>query len=91
MIQTFLQLQKEIALYTASKFNSEFCWFDIDGDIDPLFKVKVMIFISPFFDTVVLNLVQLNVLWDTWTEQFGIMVSLPWHLNARNLHLLLAL
>ncbi|KAL5706920.1 Suppressor of RPS4-RLD 1 [Ranunculus cassubicifolius] len=29
---------KEIALYTASKFNSEFCWFDIDGDIDPLFK-----------------------------------------------------
>lgn len=33
-------LQKEIALYTASKVNSEFCWFDIDGDIDPLFKVK---------------------------------------------------
>lgn len=32
-------MQKEIALYTASKVNSEFCWFDIDGDIDPLFKV----------------------------------------------------
>lgn len=32
-------LQKEIALYTASKINSEFCWFDIDGDIDSLFKV----------------------------------------------------
>ncbi|XP_058069965.1 suppressor of RPS4-RLD 1 isoform X2 [Magnolia sinica] len=30
--------QKEIALYTASKINSEFCWFDLDGDIDPLFK-----------------------------------------------------
>ncbi|WVZ24465.1 hypothetical protein V8G54_003009 [Vigna mungo] len=29
---------KEIALYTASKFNSDFCWFDIDGDIDALFK-----------------------------------------------------
>ncbi|KAA3473828.1 suppressor of RPS4-RLD 1 [Gossypium australe] len=33
-----LHLQKEIALYTASKVNSEFSWFDIDGDIDPLFK-----------------------------------------------------
>ncbi|CAM8901012.1 unnamed protein product [Rhodiola kirilowii] len=30
--------QNEIALYTASKLSSEFCWFDIDGDIDPLFK-----------------------------------------------------
>ncbi|URE00095.1 Tetratricopeptide repeat protein [Musa troglodytarum] len=30
--------KKELALYTASKVNSEFCWFDIDGDIDPLFK-----------------------------------------------------
>ncbi|KAJ6841917.1 suppressor of RPS4-RLD 1 [Iris pallida] len=30
--------QKEIALYSASKFNSEFCWFDIDRDVDPLFK-----------------------------------------------------
>uniref|UniRef100_A0A7N0ULP9 Suppressor of RPS4-RLD 1 n=1 Tax=Kalanchoe fedtschenkoi TaxID=63787 RepID=A0A7N0ULP9_KALFE len=30
--------QNEIALYTASKLRSEFCWFDIDGDIDPLFK-----------------------------------------------------
>lgn len=36
----YLFLQKEIALYTASKFNSEFCWFDLDGDIDPLFKVN---------------------------------------------------
>ena len=34
-----LLLQKEIALYTASKFNTEFSWFDLDGDIDPLFKV----------------------------------------------------
>jgi hypothetical protein len=32
-------LHKEIGLYTASKINSEFSWFDIDGDIDPLFKV----------------------------------------------------
>lgn len=30
--------QKEIALYTSAKINSEFSWFDIDGDIDPLFK-----------------------------------------------------
>ena len=35
-------MQKEIALYTASKVNSEFCWFDIDGDIDPLFKVIII-------------------------------------------------
>jgi hypothetical protein len=40
----FILLQKEIALYTASKINSEFCWFDIDGDIDPLFKVKYMFY-----------------------------------------------
>jgi hypothetical protein len=46
-------LQKESALYTASKFNSEFCWFDIDGDIDPLFKVRVMNLIPHFFDTFV--------------------------------------
>lgn len=32
-------MQKEIALYTASKITSEFSWFDIDADIDPLFKV----------------------------------------------------
>lgn len=32
-------MQKEIALYTASKLNTEFCWFDIDGDLDSLFKV----------------------------------------------------
>lgn len=32
-------LQKEIALYTASKVTSEFLCFDIDGDIDPMFKV----------------------------------------------------
>ncbi|KZV24968.1 tetratricopeptide repeat protein 13-like [Dorcoceras hygrometricum] len=30
--------QKEIALYTASKYNTEFSWFNLDGDIDPLFK-----------------------------------------------------
>lgn len=32
-------LQKEMALYTAAKITSEFSWFDVDGDIDPLFKV----------------------------------------------------
>ncbi|GMI78422.1 SUPPRESSOR OF RPS4-RLD 1, SUPPRESSOR OF RPS4-RLD 3 [Hibiscus trionum] len=30
--------QKEIALYTASKFNTEFSQFNIDGDFDTLFK-----------------------------------------------------
>ncbi|RDX78629.1 Suppressor of RPS4-RLD 1, partial [Mucuna pruriens] len=38
VLQCLAFYQKEIALYTASKFNSEFCWFDIDRDIDPLFK-----------------------------------------------------
>ncbi|KAG5069941.1 Suppressor of RPS4-RLD 1 [Glycine soja] len=38
VLQCLAFYQKEIALYTASKFNSEFFWFDIDGDIDPLFK-----------------------------------------------------
>lgn len=38
VLQCLAFYQKEITLYTASKFNSEFCWFDIDGDIDPLFK-----------------------------------------------------
>ncbi|XP_038883616.1 suppressor of RPS4-RLD 1 [Benincasa hispida] len=38
VLQCLAFYQKEIALYTASKSNSEFCWFDIDGDIDPLFK-----------------------------------------------------
>ncbi|TKY70628.1 Suppressor of RPS4-RLD 1 [Spatholobus suberectus] len=38
VLQCLAFYQKEIALYTASKYNSEFCWFDIDGDIDPLFK-----------------------------------------------------
>ncbi|XP_014520846.1 suppressor of RPS4-RLD 1 isoform X1 [Vigna radiata var. radiata] len=38
VLQCLAFYQKEIALYTASKFNGEFCWFDIDGDIDPLFK-----------------------------------------------------
>lgn len=42
-----LVLQKEIALYTASKFNTEFSWFDLDGDIDPLFKVMLNCFILP--------------------------------------------
>jgi len=46
----FFVLQKEIALYTASKFNGDFCWFDIDGDIDPLFKVN-------FMKTILLSLV----------------------------------
>ena len=39
VISLLFFLQKEIALYTASKLSSEFCWFDIDGDINPLFKV----------------------------------------------------
>lgn len=38
VLQCLAFYQKEIALYTASKITSEFCWFDIDGDIDPLFK-----------------------------------------------------
>ncbi|WRX10011.1 Tetratricopeptide repeat - like 5 [Theobroma cacao] len=38
VLQCLAFYQKEIALYTASKVNSEFYWFDIDGDIDPLFK-----------------------------------------------------
>lgn len=38
VLQCLAFYQKEIALYTASKANSEFCWFDIDGDLDPLFK-----------------------------------------------------
>jgi len=46
----FYFLQKELALYTASKFNSDFCWFDIDGDIDALFKVN-------FVKTILLSLV----------------------------------
>ncbi|KAL7141472.1 hypothetical protein ABFS83_08G055300 [Erythranthe nasuta] len=37
-LQCLAFYQKEIALYTASKFNTEFSWFDLDGDIDPLFK-----------------------------------------------------
>ncbi|KAK2967664.1 hypothetical protein RJ640_030535 [Escallonia rubra] len=38
VLQCLAFYQKEIALYTASKINSEFSWFDIDGDINPLFK-----------------------------------------------------
>ncbi|XVE87036.1 hypothetical protein DITRI_Ditri18aG0083600 [Diplodiscus trichospermus] len=38
VLQCLAFYQKEIALYTAFNVNSEFCWFDIDGDIDPLFK-----------------------------------------------------
>ncbi|XAR57739.1 hypothetical protein NMG60_11025991 [Bertholletia excelsa] len=38
VLQCLAFYQKEIALYTASKINREFCWFDIDGDINPLFK-----------------------------------------------------
>ncbi|XP_054810683.1 suppressor of RPS4-RLD 1 isoform X2 [Prosopis cineraria] len=41
VLQCLAFYQKEIALYTASKINSEFCWFDIDGDIDPLFKHRM--------------------------------------------------
>ncbi|KAF2298127.1 hypothetical protein GH714_015310 [Hevea brasiliensis] len=38
VLQCLAFYQKELVLYTASKINSEFCWFDIDGDIDALFK-----------------------------------------------------
>ncbi|XP_076949916.1 suppressor of RPS4-RLD 1-like [Bidens hawaiensis] len=38
VLQCLAFYQKEMALYTSAKANSEFCWFDIDGDIDPLFK-----------------------------------------------------
>jgi len=38
VLQCLAFYQKEIALYTASKITTEFTWFDIDGDIDPLFK-----------------------------------------------------
>lgn len=39
LLISYLFLQKELALYAASKMNVEFCWFDIDRDINPLFKV----------------------------------------------------
>ncbi|KAL8160725.1 hypothetical protein V2J09_002262 [Rumex salicifolius] len=38
VLQCLAFYQKEIVLYTASKLSSEFCWFDLDGDIDPFFK-----------------------------------------------------
>ncbi|GFY81036.1 tetratricopeptide repeat (TPR)-like superfamily protein [Actinidia rufa] len=38
VLQCLAFYQKELALYAASKINSEFSLFDIDGDIDPLFK-----------------------------------------------------
>lgn len=38
VLQCLAFYQKELALYTASKVHTEFCWFDIDRDIDPLFK-----------------------------------------------------
>ncbi|XP_052195401.1 suppressor of RPS4-RLD 1 isoform X1 [Diospyros lotus] len=38
VLQCLAFYQKEIALYTASKISSGFSWFDIDGDINPLFK-----------------------------------------------------
>lgn len=61
----FLPLQKEIALYTASKFNGDFCWFDIDGDVDALFKVKVMKIIPPFIPTFSSFLIQRYINWKT--------------------------
>lgn len=63
-----LLMQKEIALYAASKITTEFTWFDIDGDIDPLFKViedenfslllvRLFFFkVIPFFSEIVLQL-----------------------------------
>ncbi|VVB09911.1 unnamed protein product [Arabis nemorensis] len=38
ILQCLAFYQKEIALYTASKVSSGFFCFDIDGDIDPVFK-----------------------------------------------------
>eukprot|EP00261_Vitis_vinifera_P021485 XP_010652744.1 PREDICTED: suppressor of RPS4-RLD 1 isoform X3 [Vitis vinifera] len=38
VLQCLAFYQKELALYAASKMNVEFCWFDIDRDINPLFK-----------------------------------------------------
>ncbi|POO00767.1 N-terminal acetyltransferase A, auxiliary subunit [Trema orientale] len=38
VLQCLAFYQKELALYTASKIYNEFSEFDIDGDIDPLFK-----------------------------------------------------
>ncbi|XP_047315854.1 suppressor of RPS4-RLD 1 [Impatiens glandulifera] len=38
VLQCLAFYQKEIALYTASRINSGLSWFDIDRDIDPLFK-----------------------------------------------------
>ncbi|XP_071739581.1 suppressor of RPS4-RLD 1 [Rutidosis leptorrhynchoides] len=38
VLQCLAFYQKEIALYTSAKINSEFSWFDIDRDVDPLFK-----------------------------------------------------
>ncbi|KAJ4760063.1 Tetratricopeptide repeat protein 13 [Rhynchospora pubera] len=38
VLQCLAFYQKEIALYTASKVNFEFSQFNIDDDIDPLFK-----------------------------------------------------
>ncbi|KAI3954875.1 hypothetical protein MKW92_015947 [Papaver armeniacum] len=38
VLQCLAFYQKELALYTASKATSEFCWFDIDGDIDPYLR-----------------------------------------------------
>lgn len=38
VLQCLAFYQKEIALYTSAKINSEFSWFDIDRDVDPMFK-----------------------------------------------------
>ncbi|KAF8410165.1 hypothetical protein HHK36_002687 [Tetracentron sinense] len=38
VLQCLAFYQKELALYTASKINSEFCLFNIDENIDSLFK-----------------------------------------------------
>ncbi|KFK30365.1 hypothetical protein AALP_AA7G251800 [Arabis alpina] len=38
VLQCLAFYQKEIALYTASKVSSDFICFDIDNDIDPVFK-----------------------------------------------------
>lgn len=47
----FLIFQKEMALYTASKLINEFNEFDIDGDINPLFKVLMVSYIRDDFSS----------------------------------------
>nr|CAB3455462.1 unnamed protein product [Digitaria exilis] len=44
VLQCLAFYQKEMALYIASKANLEFSQFNIDDDVDPLFKVKIILY-----------------------------------------------